>query len=103
MAEEFETYNSVTLTDENGNDIQFNPHNLWSCNDDDESIRQLADAIEHGGRKYCILFPADMSADERADNDPVILEYIEDADGDYLEELADDDEYDELYGIYLGE
>ena len=26
--------------------IEFNPHNLWSCNDDDESIRQLADAIE---------------------------------------------------------
>ena len=22
---------------------------------------------------------------------------------DFLEELADDDEYDELYGIYLGE
>lgn len=87
MAEEFESYNSVTLTDENGNDIEF----------------ELADAIEHGGRKYCILFPADMPADERADNDPVILEYIEDADGDYLEELADDDEYDELYGIYLNE
>jgi len=25
--------------------IEFNPHNLWSCNDDDESIQQLADAI----------------------------------------------------------
>ena len=24
--------------------IEFNPHNLWSCNDDDESIQQLADA-----------------------------------------------------------
>ena len=24
--------------------IEFNPHNLWSCNDDDESIQQLAEA-----------------------------------------------------------
>ena len=29
--------------------IEFNPHNLWSCNDDDESIKQLADAIERNG------------------------------------------------------
>ena len=44
MAEEFESYNSVTLTDENGRDIEF----------------ELVDAIEHGGRKYCVLFPAEM-------------------------------------------
>lgn len=29
--------------------IEFNPHNLWSCNDDDESIQQLADATERNG------------------------------------------------------
>ena len=85
MAEEFESYNSVTLTDENGRDIEF----------------ELVDAIEHGGRKYCVLFPAEMPAGERGNSEPVILEYIADEHGDYLEELADEDEYDEIYGIYL--
>ena len=85
MAEEFESYNSVTLTNENGRDIEF----------------ELVDAIEHGGRKYCVLFPAEMPAGERGNSEPVILEYIADENGDYLEELADEDEYDEIYGIYL--
>ena len=85
MAEEFESYNSVTRTDENGRDIEF----------------ELVDAIEHGGRKYCVLFPAEMPAGERGNSEPVILEYIADENGDYLEELADEDEYDEIYGIYL--
>lgn len=85
MAEEFESYNSVTITDENGRDIEF----------------ELVDAIEHGGRKYCVLFPAEMPAGERGNSEPVILEYIADENGDYLEELADEDEYDEIYGIYL--
>ena len=85
MAEEFESYNSVTLTDENGRDIEF----------------ELVDAIEHGVRKYCVLFPAEMPAGERGNSEPVILEYIADENGDYLEELADEDEYDEIYGIYL--
>lgn len=85
MAEEFESYNSVTLTDENGRDIEF----------------ELVDAIEHGGRKYCVLFPAEMPAGERGNSEPVILEYIADENGDYLEELADEDEYDEIYGIYF--
>ena len=85
MAEEFESYNSVTLTDENGRDIEF----------------ELVDAIEHGGRKYCVLFPAEMPAGERGNSEPVILEYIADENGDYLEELADEDEYDEIYGRYL--
>ena len=85
MAEEFESYNSVTLTDENGRDIEF----------------ELVDAFEHGGRKYCVLFPAEMPAGERGNSEPVILEYIADENGDYLEELADEDEYDEIYGIYL--
>lgn len=85
MAEEFESYNSVTLTDENGRDIEF----------------ELVDAIEHGGRKYCVLFPAEMPAGERGNSEPVILEYIADENGDYLEELADEDEYDDIYGIYL--
>lgn len=48
-----------------------------------------------------MLFPAEMPAGERGNSEPVILEYIADENGDYLEELADEDEYDEIYGIYL--
>ena len=35
MPQEFEEYNTVTLTDENGSDIEF----------------ELVDAIEHNGKK----------------------------------------------------
>ncbi len=82
--QEFEEYNSVTLTDENGNDIEF----------------ELVDAIEHNGKKYCILYPEDLSEEERENEEPVILEYVIDEDCDYLEEI-DDDEYDEIYNIYF--
>ncbi|MGN0628060.1 MAG: DUF1292 domain-containing protein [Oscillospiraceae bacterium] len=82
MAEEFEI---MTLTGENGEDEDFD----------------LVDAIEHGGKKYCILFPTGMTRQERDEEYPLILEYVMDGDEDYLEDLADEDEYDEIYGIYL--
>ncbi len=82
MTDEFET---ITLTDENGNDIDFD----------------LVDAIEHDEKKYCILFPAGMTEVEREEEYPVILEYISNSNEDYLEDLASEDEYDEIYGIYL--
>ena len=82
-----EDFEKITLTDENGRDCEF----------------ALVDAIEHGGKKYCILFPAELSEKEREEEEPVILEYIVDGEEDYLEEIDDEDEYDEIYGIYLGE
>ena len=82
-----EDFEKITLTDENGRDCEFD----------------LVDAIEHGGKKYCILFPAELSEKEREEEEPVILEYIVDGEEDYLEEIDDEDEYDEIYGIYLGE
>ncbi len=81
---EYEEYNSVTLTDEDGNDIEF----------------ELVDAIEHNGKKYCVLYPEGLSDEEREAEDPVILEYVIDEDCDYLEEI-DDDEYDEVYNLYF--
>ncbi len=75
----------MTLTNENGEDVDFD----------------LVDAIEHGDKKYCILFPHGMTEEEREEEYPLILEYIVSGDEDYLEDLADEDEYDEIYGIYL--
>lgn len=80
-----EDFERMTLTDENGRETEF----------------ALVDAIEHGGKKYCILFPAELSEEERETEEPVILEYIEDGNEDYLEEISDEEEYDEIYGIYL--
>lgn len=82
MNDEFEV---MTLTGEDGEDEDFD----------------LVDAIEHGGKKYCILFPAGMTEEEREAEYPLILEYVSDGNEDYLEDLADEDEYDEIYGIYL--
>lgn len=87
MPQEFEEYNTVTLTDENGNDMEF----------------ELVDAIEHNGKKYCVLYPEGLSEEEREQEEPVILEYVIDDDMDYLEEIVDEDEYDEIYGIYFGD
>ena len=87
MPQDFEEFNVVTLSDEDGNEIDFD----------------LVDAIEHNGKKYCILYPEGLSEEEREEEEPVILEYVIDGDGDYLEEIADDDEYDEIYRIYFDE
>lgn len=84
---DYEEYNTVTLTDENGNDIEF----------------ELVDAIEHNGKKYCVLYPEGLTDEERELEEPVILEYVIDEDVDYLEEIVDEDEYDEIYGIYFGD
>ena len=85
--QDFEEYNTITLTDENGNDIEF----------------ELVDAIEHNGKKYCVLYPEGLTDEERELEEPVILEYVIDEDVDYLEEIVDEDEYDEIYGLYFGE
>ena len=61
------------------------------------------DAIEHNGKKYCVLYPEGLTEKEREFEEPVILEYVIDGDIDYLEEIVDEDEYDEIYGIYFDE
>lgn len=82
MAEEFEV---MTLTDENGEDVDFD----------------LVDAFDYEGKKYCILFPTGMTDEERMADDPVILEYVSDGTEDYLQELEDDEEYSKIYQLYL--
>lgn len=87
MPQDFEEYNTVTLTDDTGKDVEF----------------ELVDAIEHNGKKYCVLFPEGLSEEDREFEEPVILEYVIDGETDYLEEIVDEDEYDEIYRLYYGE
>ena len=79
MPQDFEEYNVITLTDDEGNEVDF----------------ELVDAIEHNGKKYCILYPEGLSEEEREDEEPLILEYVLEGDEDFLEEIVDDDEYDD--------
>ena len=86
MPQDFEEFNVITLSDDEGNEVDF----------------ELVDAIEHNGKKYCILYPEGLSEEEREDEEPLILEYVLEGDEDFLEEIVDDDEYDEIYNIYFG-
>ncbi|MBQ2302219.1 MAG: DUF1292 domain-containing protein [Oscillospiraceae bacterium] len=86
MPQDFEEFNVITLSDDEGNEVDF----------------ELVDAIEHNGKKYCILYPEGLSEEEREDEEPLILEYVLEGDEDFLEEIIDDDEYDEIYNIYFG-
>ena len=86
MPQDFEEFNVITLSDDEGNEVD--------C--------ELVDAIEHNGKKYCILYPEGLSEEEREDEEPLILEYVLEGDEDFLEEIIDDDEYDEIYNIYFG-
>ena len=86
MPQDFEEFNVITLSDDEGNEVDF----------------ELVDAIEHNGKKYCILYPEGLSDEEREDEEPLILEYVLEGDEDFLEEIIDDDEYDEIYNIYFG-
>ena len=83
MPQDFEEFNVITLSDDEGNEVDF----------------ELVDAIEHNGKKYCILYPEGLSEEEREDEE---LEYVLEGDEDFLEEIIDDDEYDEIYNIYFG-
>ena len=86
MPQDFEEFIVITLSDDEGNEVDF----------------ELVDAIEHNGKKYCILYPEGLSEEEREDEEPLILEYVLEGDEDFLEEIIDDDEYDEIYNIYFG-
>ena len=70
----------LTLTDENGNDVDF----------------EYMDSIEYGGKEYLILMPADEDSDE-----VVILE-IEPVDEETENYLSVDDEevLNAVFGIF---
>ena len=70
----------LTLTDENGNDVDF----------------EYMDSIEYGGKEYLVLMPADEESDE-----VVILEIepVDEESENYLS-VDDEDVLNAVFGIF---
>ena len=88
MSEEFGP-DFITVTDEDGNDIEL----------------ELLDVLEHKGQTYMAFFPAvpeDEEADEESDEyGMVILKSITENGEDFLSTLDSDEELDEVYALFM--
>ena len=87
MNEEFGP-NFITVTDEDGNDIEL----------------ELLDVLEHKGQTYMAFFPAvpEEEADEESeDYGMVILKSIKEGGEELLSTLDTDEELEEIYGLFM--
>lgn len=78
----------VTITDEDGNDIEL----------------ELVDALEHNGQTYMAFFPASETegeADDSEDNGLVILKTVEENGEELLSTLDSDEELNEVYNLFM--
>ncbi|MBD5150313.1 MAG: DUF1292 domain-containing protein [Oscillibacter sp.] len=88
MSEEFGP-NFITVTDEDGNDIEL----------------ELLDVLEHNGQTYMAFFPAVLEEDE-ADEDSddygmVILKSITENGEELLSTLDSEEELTEVYDLFM--
>ena len=88
MSEEFGP-NFITVTDEDGNDIEL----------------ELLDVLEHNGQTYMAFFPAVLEEDE-ADEDSddygmVILKSITENGEELLSTLDSEEELTEVYELFM--
>jgi len=86
MSEEFGP-DFITVTDEDGNDIEL----------------ELVDALEHNGQTYMAFYPAvEEDADEDGeDYGMVILKSIMEDGEELLSTLDSDDELNEVYDLFM--
>lgn len=88
MNEEFGP-NFITVTDEDGNDIEL----------------ELLDVLEHKGQTYMAFFPAvpeDASEDEESDDyGMVILKSIQENGEELLSTLDSEEELTEVYDLFM--
>jgi len=87
MSEEFGP-DFVTVTDEDGNDIEL----------------ELLDVLEHNGQTYMAFFPAVLEEDAEEDSDDyglVILKSIEENGEELLSTLDSDEELTEVYNLFM--
>ncbi|WP_369282399.1 DUF1292 domain-containing protein [Oscillibacter sp. GMB15532] len=86
MSEEFSP-TFVTITDEDGNDIEL----------------ELVDALEHNGQKYMAFFPAETEDSDEEDPDTglVILKVLTENGEELLSTLDSDEELDAVYDLFM--
>lgn len=87
MSEEFGP-NFITVTDEDGNDIEL----------------ELLDVLEHKGQTYMAFFPAvpEDEADEESDDyGMVILKSIQENGEELLSTLDSEEELTEVYDLFM--
>lgn len=86
MSDEFGP-NFITITDEDGNDIEL----------------EFVDALEHNGQKYMAFFPAETedSNEEDPDTGLVILKAVTENGEELLSTLDSDEELDAVYDLFM--
>lgn len=82
MSEEFGN-NYVVLTDEDGNEVEF----------------EHIDTLEHNGETYLAFIPAELAADEEAE--VVILKVQQDGDEEILATVEDEAEAEHIYDLFM--
>ena len=81
----------ITLTDEDGNDIEL----------------EFLDALEHQGVRYMAFFPAQALGDGGEPNEEdeesgiILLKAIEENGEELLSTLDDDEELEEIYDLFM--
>ena len=80
--DEFFDRDIMTLTDEDGNDLEV----------------ELLDTVEYNGETYYAFLPAEMNLDESYEL--IIMKLELDGDDESLVTLDDEEEYDEMYQIF---
>ncbi len=87
MSEEFGP-DFITVTDEDGNDIEL----------------ELLDVLEHNGQTYMAFFPAVIEEDADEDSDDyglVILKSIKEGGEELLSTLDSEEELTEVYNLFM--
>lgn len=82
MSEEYGN-NFVTLTDEDGNEVEF----------------EHIDTVEYNGKMYLAFIPAELSLEEEAE--VVIMQVIQENGEDMLEAVEDDEIADAVFDIVM--
>ncbi len=75
----------VTVTDEDGNDIEL----------------ELVDALEHNGQTYMAFFPAGEEDEDSDDYGLVILKSVVDNGEELLSTLDSDEELNAVYDLFM--
>lgn len=76
--------NFMTLTDEDGNDVEF----------------EHLDTVEYNDRTYFAFKPVDLTEEEELAFEPLIMVLEVEDEEEFLVPVADDEEYDTLYQIF---